>query len=150
MKSISRKLTIIYMSLAALTLVIILLYETDILETGVLEEKKQSEFILTALMELVSLGAAFLGLRLFKFKVVHNDLINRQEPAMMKWGTVRLLILELPMLVDTLLYYIYMNTKLVIWQSCCCFVCRLYFQVLTAVWQKPPRKNETKYRYCQL
>jgi hypothetical protein len=110
MKSISRKLTIIYMSLAALTLVIILLYETDILETGVLEEKKQSEFILTALMELVSLGAAFLGLRLFKFKVVHNDLINRQEPAMMKWGTVRLLILELPMLVDTLLYYIYMNT----------------------------------------
>lgn len=110
MKSISRKLTIIYMSLAALTLVVILLYETDILETGVLEEKKQSEFILTALMELVSLGAAFLGLRLFKFKVVHNDLINRQEPAMMKWGTVRLLILELPMLVDTLLYYIYMNT----------------------------------------
>ena len=70
MKSISRKLTIIYMSLAALTLVVILLYETDILETGVLEEKKQSEFILTALMELVSLGAAFLGLRLFKFKVV--------------------------------------------------------------------------------
>ena len=110
MKSISRKLTIIYMSLAALTLVVILLYETDILETGVLEEKKQSEFILTALMELVSLGAAFLGLRLFKFKVVHYDLINRQEPAMMKWGTVRLLILELPMLVDTLLYYIYMNT----------------------------------------
>ena len=110
MKSISRKLTIIYMSLAALTLVVILLYETDMLETGVLEEKKQSEFILTALMELVSLGAAFLGLRLFKFKVVHNDLINRQEPAMMKWGTVRLLILELPMLVDTLLYYIYMNT----------------------------------------
>lgn len=110
MKSISRKLTIIYMSLAALTLVVILLYEMDILETGVLEEKKQSEFILTALMELVSLGAAFLGLRLFKFKVVHNDLINRQEPAMMKWGTVRLLILELPMLVDTLLYYIYMNT----------------------------------------
>jgi hypothetical protein len=110
MKSISRKLTIIYMSLAALSLVVILLYETDILETGVLEEKKQSEFILTALMELVSLGAAFMGLRLFKFKVVHNDLINRQEPAMMKWGTVRLLILELPMLVDTLLYYIYMNT----------------------------------------
>ena len=110
MKSISRKLTIIYMSLAALTLVVILLYETDMLETGVLEEKKQSEFILTALMELVSLGAAFLGLRLFKFKVVHNDLINSQEPAMMKWGTVRLLILELPMLVDTLLYYIYMNT----------------------------------------
>ena len=71
------------MLLAALTLAVIVLYETDILESGILAEEKQSEFLLTALMELVSLGAAFLGLRLFKFRIVHDDLINRQEPAMM-------------------------------------------------------------------
>jgi hypothetical protein len=29
---------------------------------------------------------------------------------MMKWGTIRLLILQVPMLADTLLYYMYMNT----------------------------------------
>jgi hypothetical protein len=29
---------------------------------------------------------------------------------MLKWGIIRLLILEVPMLIDTLLYYIYMNT----------------------------------------
>ena len=29
---------------------------------------------------------------------------------MMKWGLIRLLIIEVPMLADTLLYYIYMNT----------------------------------------
>ena len=101
MRSISKKLTVIYMSLAALSLVIILLYETDILTVGVLEEQKQSEFILTALMELISLGAAFLGLRLFKFKAVHNDLVSREESAMWKWGVIRLLILEVPMVVDT-------------------------------------------------
>lgn len=110
MKRISKTLTLIYMLLAALTLIVIVLYETNILESGVMAEEKQSEFILTALMELVSLGAAFLGLRLFKFKAVHNDLVSRQEPAMMKWGTIRLLTLEVPMLADTLLYYIYMNT----------------------------------------
>lgn len=110
MKRISKSLTLIYMLLAALTLIVIVLYETNILETGIMAEEKQSEFILTALMELVSLGAAFLGLRLFKFKAVHNDLVSRQEPAMMKWGTIRLLTLEVPMLADTLLYYIYMNT----------------------------------------
>ena len=110
MKSISKKLTVIYMSLAALALVVILLYETDILAAGVMEEQKQSEFVLTALMELVSLGAAFMGLRLFKFKAVHNDLVSREEPAMWKWGVIRLLILEVPMVVDTLLYYWYMNT----------------------------------------
>ena len=86
MKRISKSLTLIYMLLAALTLIVIVLYETNILETGIMAEEKQSEFILTALMELVSLGAAFLGLRLFKFKAVHNDLVNRQEPALMKWG----------------------------------------------------------------
>ena len=110
MKSISKRLVVIYMSLAAIALAIILLYETDILEAGVMEEQKQLEFILTALMELISLGAAFLGLRLFKFKTVHNDLVNRQEPAMWKWGVIRLLILEVPMVIDTLLYYIFMNT----------------------------------------
>ena len=29
---------------------------------------------------------------------------------MSKWGMLRLLILEVPMVIDTLLYYIYMNT----------------------------------------
>ena len=110
MKSISKRLVVIYMSLAAIALAIILLYETDILEAGVMEEQKQLEFILTAMMELISLGAAFMGLRLFKFKTVHNDLVNRQEPAMWKWGVIRLLILEVPMVIDTLLYYIFMNT----------------------------------------
>ena len=90
MRSISKKLTVIYMSLAALALEVILLYETDVLTAGVLEEQKQSEFILTALMELISLGAAFLGLRLFKFKAVHNDLVSREEAAMWKWGVIRL------------------------------------------------------------
>ena len=110
MKSISKRLVVIYMSLAAIALAIILLYETDILEAGVMEEQKQLEFILTAMMELISLGAAFMGLRLFKFKTVHNDLVNRQEPAMWKWGVIRLLILEVPMVINTLLYYIFMNT----------------------------------------
>ena len=110
MNRISKYLTLIYILLVAVTLVVIVLYETDVLESGIMAEDKQSEFILIFVMELVSLGAAFLGLRLFKIKTVHDDLVTRQEPAMMKWGTIRLLILEVPMLADTLLYYIYMNT----------------------------------------
>ncbi len=110
MKSISKYLTLIYILLAALTLAVIMVFETEMLESGLMAGENQSEFIFTFVMELVSLGAAFLGLRLFKFKAVHDDLIARQEPAMMKWGTIRLLILEVPMLADTLLYYMYMNT----------------------------------------
>ena len=110
MISISKKLTIIYVLLVAITLAIVVLFETNTLESGMLAENKESEFLLTALMELVSLGAAFLGLRLFKFHAVNDELICLKELAMMKWGTIRLLIFEVPMIINTLLYYIYMNT----------------------------------------
>ena len=110
MKSISKKLTLLYAALAAVALAIILGYEINLLEVGVMEEDKQSEFALTATMELITLAAAFIGLRLFKFKTVHADLVSRKEPAMMKWGTLRLLILEVPMVINTLLYYLYMNS----------------------------------------
>lgn len=101
---------VIYTLLAGLAVAIVVLYETEMLESGLLATDKQSEFLWTAFMELLSLGAAFLGLRLFKFKMVHDDLTSRKAPALMKWGTIRLLMLEVPMVVNTLLYYIYMNT----------------------------------------
>lgn len=110
MKQISKILMIVYMVLVAIALGIIVLYETDTLEAGVWATEEQSKFLFTTLMELGSLAAAFFGLRLFKFDVVHRDLVTRQEPAMMKWGLIRLLILEVPMVADTLLYYIYMYT----------------------------------------
>jgi hypothetical protein len=110
MKAISQKLTVVCLLFLALSITLVVLYETDTLESGVLADDKQSEFILTFIMELLSLGAAFLALRLFKFAKVHEELVSRREPAMLKWGTIRLLILEVPMLIDTLLYYIYMNT----------------------------------------
>ena len=110
MKKVSKQLMAFYIAQIALALVVVVLFELDVLPVGVMADDKQSDFIFTALMEIVSLGAAFLGLRLFKFKAIHDDLVKRQEKAMWKWGMVRLIILEAPMVIDTLLYYIYMNT----------------------------------------
>ncbi|MBR4480294.1 MAG: hypothetical protein IKO86_00165 [Prevotella sp.] len=110
MKKVSKQLMAFYIAQVALALVIIILFETDVLPTGIKADDKQSDFVLAAIMEIVSLGAAFLGLRLFKFKRIHDDLVNRQETAMWKWGMARLIILGAPMVIDTLLYYIYMNT----------------------------------------
>ena len=101
---------VFYIVQIVMALVIIVLFETGVLPVGVMAADKQSEFVLTALMEILSLGAAFLGLRLFKFQAIHRDLVSRKEPAMWKWGMTRLLILQVPMVINTLLYYIYMNT----------------------------------------
>lgn len=110
MKKVSKQLMAFYIAQIALALVVVVLFELDVLPVGVMADDKQSDFIFTALMEIVSLGAAFLGLRLFKFKAIHDDLVKRQEKAMWKWGMARLIILEAPMVIDTLLYYIFMNT----------------------------------------
>ena len=110
MKQVSKQLLTFYIAQIVIALVFIVLFETDTLPVGVKADDKQSEFVLTALMEIISLGAAFLGLRLFKFKPIHNDLVNRKATAMWKWGMTRLIILEVPMVINTLLYYIFMNT----------------------------------------
>ena len=110
MKKVSKQLTAFYFAQIIIALVVIVLFETDMLPAGIKADDRQSDFVLTALMEIISLGAAFLGLRLFKFKPIHNDLVNRKATAMWKWGMARLIILEAPMVINTLLYYIYMNT----------------------------------------
>lgn len=110
MKKVSNQLMVFYIAQIVFAIVFVVLFELDLLPAGIMAEDKQLDFVLTALMEIVSLGAAFLGLRLFKFQAIHKDLVNRKEKAMWKWGMTRLLILEAPMVVDTLLYYIYMNT----------------------------------------
>ena len=109
MKKVSKQLTFVFVLLVTVALVMVALYEFDVLETGVLADSKQTEFVAMTVMELTTLVAAFLGLRLFKFPKIHADLITHKEPAMLKWGMLRLLVLEVPMVCNTYLYYIYMN-----------------------------------------
>ena len=109
MKQISKQLTLIYVLLVVVALAMVLLYECGVLESGRLADDKQTEFVAMTVMELTSLVAAFVGLRLFKFQKIHAELVARKEQALLKWGMLRLLILEVPMVVNTYLYYIYMN-----------------------------------------
>ncbi len=109
MKKISKQLTFVYVVLVAVALAIVAIYELGLLESGVLADSKQTEFVAMTVMELTSIGAAFLGLRLFKFHMIHDELVCLKESAMLKWGMLRLLILEVPMVVNTYLYYMYMN-----------------------------------------
>ncbi len=110
MKKTQYTLLLIFSVFLLFSVLIVILYETDTLIPGALSADKQSEFLLVTLLELVTLGTIFMALRLFKFKRVHDELTNDKEPALLKWGSFRLLMLELPMLCNTLLYYLYMNT----------------------------------------
>ena len=94
MKQVSKQLMLVYTLLVAVALVIVLLYELDVLEAGTLADSKQTEFVAMTTMELASLAAAFLGLRLFKVPKIHESLVTQKEPALLKWGMLRLLVLS--------------------------------------------------------
>ena len=110
MKKISIQLMAVFTLLLAVMIGFIVLYESGVLESGVLTDSKQTEFLAMTGMELTSLAGAFLGLRLFKFQKIHDELVTKKEPALLRWGMLRLLILEVPMVSNTYLYYMYMNT----------------------------------------
>jgi hypothetical protein len=52
----------------------------------------------------------FLGLRLFKFNKVHAELVSKKHIALGMWDTLRLVMILAPMVANTYLYYLYMNT----------------------------------------
>ena len=109
MKQTQRLLMILFITSIVLPLAMVVLFETGIIATGIMAGDTQSEFLLTSTMELVTLAFAFLSLRLFKFAYIHVDLVNRQEKALLKWGYLRLLLIQAPLVINTLLYYLYMK-----------------------------------------
>lgn len=98
-----------FITTIVVVLAFVVLFETDTIASGLLAGDNQTEFLFTALMELVTLGFAFLSLRLFKFGKIHSDLVARKEIALMKWGVTRIMLIQGPLCFDTLLYYLYMK-----------------------------------------
>jgi len=94
----------------SVAIIIVVLYEGELLETGMLTEDTSMEFVLTTLMELLSLAAVFVGLRMFKKKRIHDDLTTRKALALRFWGLIRLCIIGLPLSLNVLFYYLFMNT----------------------------------------
>ena len=100
----------VFVGALVLTGIVVLLFETDILLAGTAVGNSQVEFVMTVIMELLSLGQIWLALRLFKLKMVKQDLVARKEVALRNWGILRLLLLDIPMLFNAIFYEIFLNT----------------------------------------
>ena len=109
MKKTQRILMVMFITILTLSLLCVVIYETNVLEAGSMADKKQDEFFALTVLELASLAGVVLALRLFKFKCIHNELVTQKAPALLKWGLMRLALLELPMLSNTFFYYMFMN-----------------------------------------
>ena len=90
--------------------VIAALYELDILPSGMMAGRPQDEFLSTISMELITIVFIPVALRLFKTKDVEKRLEEGNIKAFRKWGLVRILMITIPLVLNTLLYYSFMNT----------------------------------------
>ncbi len=110
MKQVQKILFSVFWGNLAAALMLVVLFESDVLPTGTWSGNASAEFLCRCTMEVLSLLFIWLALRLFRFRQVHQDLMNRKSEALRKWGVLRLSMVELPLLVNTLLYYMFMQT----------------------------------------
>ena len=93
-----------------LAVLLAVLFETGLMPKAVWQDYASQEVMTRMIMELVTLAMIPLSLYLFKFGHVHADLLKRKEKALNLWGVLRLLMLLVPMIMNTLLYYMFMQT----------------------------------------
>ena len=112
MKKTVNILRTLFIASVGIAVVVVALYELDILPTGVLADRPQDEFLCTIAMELVTIVFIPIALRLFKTKDVDRRLDEGDIKTFKTWSIVRILMITVPLLMNTLLYYIFMNTTL--------------------------------------
>lgn len=109
MKQVRTKLMVQVVTAIVFSLVVVLLFELNVLQSGMLAGEKTLEFVFVSIMELATLILIPLALYLFKIKRVRKELVEKKEEALGKWGAIRMMMLADTMFVNTFLYYMFMN-----------------------------------------
>ncbi len=110
MKTIYRRLQITFWSAVVISVIILILGETDIIPNGILVGENQADFVIMSVMELLTIVVIPVALKLFKFKSIASRLISEDSlKALNCWGQVRLLLLSVPMIVNLVCYYLFVK-----------------------------------------
>lgn len=106
MNKVIKQLRLLLAASVGVPVLLALLFELDILPSGTLTYMAQTEFLCAIIMELLTIILIPTALRLFKTKNVGEDDVK----ALRTWGVVRIMMITAPLLLNTLGYYLFMNT----------------------------------------
>ena len=109
METIQKKLQLIFWIPIALSAIIIVSGELDIIPNGILANDKQVEFVIMSMMEILTIIAIAVALKLFKFKAIANKLASDTLLHFERWGIVRLCLLNVPMVINLVCYYLFVG-----------------------------------------
>ncbi len=109
METIQKKLQLIFWIPIVLSAIIIVSGELDIIPNGILANDKQVEFVIMSMMEILTIIAIPVALKLFKFKAIANKLVSDTLLHFERWGIVRLCLLNVPMVINLVCYYLFVG-----------------------------------------
>lgn len=109
MEKVRRLLLLEFWLPIAIGILIIVLFENEILLPGKYGDDKVLEYYVAIAMELITICLIPVALRLFKFGKVKASLKENSIDGLKKWGALRLAMLVIPMLLNAILYYAFMN-----------------------------------------
>lgn len=109
METIQKKLQLIFWIPIALSAIIIVSGELDIIPNGILANDKQVEFVIMSMMEILTIIAIPVALKLFKFKAIANKLASDTLLHFERWGIVRLCLLNVLMVINLVCYYLFVG-----------------------------------------
>lgn len=92
-----------------IALVLVTLSETDILPTGYEADDKTADFTCATIMELITICVIPFAVWMFRWSRIKKRLMEEQEKALLRYGLIRQYLLMVPMVVNTILYYAFMN-----------------------------------------
>lgn len=110
-KKIKQILMISFWTYISLAIILVLVYESEILEPGAFASDKVLEFGIVTTLEIFTICIVPLALRLFKFGRVSRDIKDNKVKALKRWAFLRLSMLGLPLVINTLLYYWFLATS---------------------------------------
>lgn len=92
----------------AILLVLVLLFETGLVLEGLLcSTDGLALFVTQTVMTILLFVTIPVALYLFRIRRVKQNLIEGRDGALLLWGSVRILMLCVPMIADSLLYYLF-------------------------------------------
>ena len=113
MEKTVKNLRMLFLCSIAVALIIVLLYETEILLPGALALNNRLCFVVATIMELLTIAIIPFALRLFKFRKVNGKLTESEITRwdnLLKYGSVRILLLAIPMIINVVCYYLFTLT----------------------------------------
>lgn len=109
-----------------LTIIIILLFESELILPGMFSEEKHIQLFVGMIMVIIVLAFIPASLYLFKTKKVHALLTDDESSAphrLLFWGTIRMMMLCIPMIVCMFLYYAFGENVRFFYLSVICGLC---------------------------